>query len=159
MSAKQFPSHQIASNPSLQVGGESMYPLGSQSPVSVGLFLGWKDQSPARSSCPNGFFTAQRQQSETGCPDSPGHGHPLILWRTGVGMLRVKAGKLHFLFGTAGREAQVLCLSSYGFGNWKCSLRRSPLLRIFLFSVKRHRLIKTSPNFKLGHWLNSLAPA
>lgn len=51
---------------------------------------------------------AWRQQSETGFPDSPGHRHPLTLWRTGVGTLRVQAGKPHFLFVTGSQEAQAL---------------------------------------------------
>ena len=106
-SAKPFRSHQITPNLSLQAGGESKYPSGSQSPVLVWLFLGCKDQSPAHSSCTSWFFTARRQQSETGFPDSPGHRHPLTPRRTGIGTLRVKAGKPHFLFVTASQEAQA----------------------------------------------------
>lgn len=116
-SAKQFHSHQITLILSLQVGGESKYPSGSQSPGLVWLFLGRKDQSPGLSSCTSWFSMAWRQQSEMGFPDSPGHHHPLTLWQTAFGTLRVKAGKPCFLLATASQEAQALSLSPYRFEN------------------------------------------
>lgn len=108
----------------------SKYPLGRQSPVSLWLFLGCKDQSLSHSSCTSWFLTAPRQHSETDIPDSA------------VPM-------------PTGRLRPCICYLT----DWQIAHRFiAEVLSCPLFCSVGNSIPLVKPDFNHGHWLKSLAP-